>query len=75
MATPANSPWAPAMGLSATPCMPVTSFSISCSSYMHARNPWPWDSGASGWRARNSGSMAYWLQALGLYFIVHEPSG
>ena len=31
--------------------------------------------GASGWRARNCGSMAYWLQALGLYFIVHEPSG
>ena len=34
-----------------TPCMPVTSFSISCSSYMQARKPWPCDSGASGWRA------------------------
>jgi len=21
------------------------------------------------------GSIAYWLQALGLYFIVHDPSG
>ena len=41
MATPANSPCAPAMGESATPCMPVTSFSISCSSYMQARKPWP----------------------------------
>ena len=25
--------------------------------------------------ARNSGSMAYWLHAFGLYFIVHEPRG
>ncbi len=75
MATPANSPCAPAMGESATPSMPVTAFSISCSSYRHASKPWPCASGASGWRARNCGSMAYWLQALGLYFIVHEPSG
>jgi hypothetical protein len=75
MATPANSPCAPAIGLSDTAAMPVTSFSISCSSNMHSRKPWPCDAGARGWRARNSGSIAYWLQALGLYFIVHEPSG
>ena len=63
------------MGESATPCMPVTSFSISCSSYMQARKPWPSESGASGWRLRKPGSIAYWLHAFGLYFIVHEPSG
>ena len=32
-------------------------------------------SGASGWRPRNSGNMAYALQALGLYFMVQEPKG
>ncbi len=58
MATPANSPWAPAIGVSDTPAMPVTALSISCSSYMQARKPWLCDSGASGWRPRNSGSMA-----------------
>ena len=56
-------------------CMPVTSLSISCSSNMQARKPCPVASGASGWRLRNPGSIAYWLHALGLYFIVHEPSG
>jgi hypothetical protein len=75
MATPANSPWAPAIGLKATPSMPETAFSISCSSYRHASTPCPLHSGASGCRARSSGSIAYWLQAFGLYFIVHEPSG
>jgi len=75
MATPANSPCAPAIGVSDTPRMPVTSFSISCSSYRHCRMPCPVDSGASGWRARKPGNMAYWLQARGLYFMVHEPSG
>ena len=39
------------------------------------RKPCPVDSGASGWRPRKPGSIAYWLQALGLYFIVQEPSG
>lgn len=55
--------------------MPVTSFSISCNSNMQARKPWPCDSGPSGCRPVNSGSIAYWLHAFGLYFIVHEPSG
>ena len=70
MATPANSPCAPAIGLSATPCMPVTSFSISCSSYMQARNPWPCASGASGWRARNCGSMRVLIAGLGV--VLHR---
>jgi hypothetical protein len=66
---------APAIGVSETPFMPVTSLSISCNSYMQARKPWLAAAGASGWRPRNSGSIANWLQARGLYFIVHEPSG
>ena len=75
IATPASSPCAPAIGVSDTPRMPVTSLSISCSSYMHSRNPWPWLTGPSGCRPANSGSNASALQARGLYFIVHEPSG
>ena len=75
MATPANSPCAPAMGVSATPRMPVTALSISCNSYMQDRNPWLWRALASGWRPRNSGSSAAALQARGLYFMVQEPSG
>jgi hypothetical protein len=53
--------------------MPVMALSISCNSYMHAMNPWGSD--PSGCLARNSGSIAYVLQALGLYFMVHEPKG
>ena len=55
--------------------MPVTAFSISCNSNMQAMKPWPVLSGASGWRPRNSGSIASELQALGLYFMVQDPSG
>ena len=55
--------------------MPVTSFSISCNSYMQVRNPWPWLAGPSGWRPENPGSNARELQTRGLYFIVQEPSG
>jgi hypothetical protein len=73
MATPANSPCAPAMGVRLTACMPVISCSISCSSYMHARKPC--GSGPSGCRPKNSGSIAKLLHTLGLYFMVHEPSG
>jgi hypothetical protein len=75
MATPANSPCAPAIGVSETAFMPVTSRRISCSSHMQDRKPWPVDSGASGWRLMKPGSIASVLQARGLYFIVHEPSG
>ena len=75
IATPANSPCAPAIGVSDTPRMPVTSFSISCSSNRICRMPCPVDSGASGCRLSSSGSIAYWLHAFGLYFIVHDPSG
>ena len=39
MATPANSPCAPAIGASDTPFMPVTSARISCRSNMHDRKP------------------------------------
>ena len=64
-----------AAGVSDTAGMPVTSLSISCSSYMQAMKPCPIDSGASGWRARKPGSFASVLQARGLYFMVQEPSG
>ena len=73
MATPANSPCAPAIGVRLTACMPVISCSISWSSYMQARNPC--GSGPSGCLPKNSGSMAKLLHAFGLYFMVHEPSG
>ncbi len=75
MATPANSPWAPAMGASDTPSMPVTSLSISCSSCMQARKPWPNSTGLWGWRPVNPSSIARLLHARGLYFMVHEPRG
>ena len=75
MATPVNSPCAPAMGVSDTACMPVTWRSMSCSSCRHASTPWERLTGASGCRIRKPGSMASVLQARGLYFIVHEPSG
>ena len=75
IATPANSPCAPAIGVSDTPFMPVTSFSISCNSYMQVRKPWPWLTGPRGCRPANSGNKASALQARGLYFIVQEPSG
>ena len=55
--------------------MPVTCFSISCSSNRHASTPCPVDAGASGCRPRKPGSIASELQARGLYFIVQEPSG
>ena len=55
--------------------MPVTVVSISCSSYRQASMPCPWLAGASGCRFRKPGSEANVLQARGLCFIVHEPSG
>ena len=55
--------------------MPVTPLRISCNSYMQVRKPWLTESGASGCRANNSGSIASVLQARGLYFMVQEPSG
>ena len=64
------------MGVSDTPLMPVTAFSISCSSNMQARNPWPCSTGPErDGDPRNPGSMASAFDARGLYFIVHEPSG
>ena len=41
----ANSPCAPAIGARLTAAMPVTSLSISCSSNMQARKPWPVSAG------------------------------
>ena len=66
MATPANSPCAPAIGASETPRMPVTSLSISCSSYMQARKPWPGSRPARADGGPGSrGSIASVLQAAG----------
>ena len=75
MATPANSPWAPAMGARLTPRMPVTSARIVCSSQKHSRMPWLRTAGVSGWRLRNPGRLAARCAPRGLYFIVQEPSG
>ena len=48
MATPANSPWAPAMGVNETLPIPVARWRISWSSWRQARKPWLTDTGARG---------------------------
>ena len=75
MATPANSPWAPAIGAKDTAAMPVTVCRSSCSSCRQERKPWLRESGASGWRPRNPGRLAARWAPRGLYFMVQEPSG
>ena len=55
--------------------MPVTSHSVSSSSTMSSNQPWVIDAGAAGWTPARPGSPATVSQILGLYFMVHEPSG
>ena len=72
---PHNSPWAPALGLSATAVMPVSASSQSDSSYKHAERPLTVEAGCSGWMSAKPAKRAVFSLRRGLCFIVHEPSG
>ncbi len=76
ISTPVSSPCAPAAGCSVTAAKPAISASISCSSKISCSAPWTVSSGScSGWMAAKPGSRAATSLTLGLYFIVHDPSG
>ncbi len=70
-----SSPWAPAAGWSVTASMPLISASIPSSSQRSWSVPWAVASGASGCRFAKPGRRAAHSLSLGLYFMVHEPSG
>ena len=72
---PVSSPWAPAAGWRVTAAMPLISASSASSSNSSSSVPWATASGAIGCRPAKPGSRAAHSFSLGLYFIVHEPSG
>ena len=72
---PVSSPCAPAAGWSVTAAMPLISVSHCSSSHSSSSVPCAVSSGASGWSAAKPGSRAAHSLILGLYFMVHEPSG
>ena len=72
---PVNSPCAPAAGCSVTAGRPVISASIWASAYITPSAPCAASSGVSGWSAAKPGIRAAASFSLGLYFIVHDPSG
>ena len=73
--TPVSSPCAPAAGWSEAASIPTISASISPSSPMSWRAPCAASSGVRGWSRANPGRRAMSSLSLGLYFMVHEPSG
>src|SRR5207249_2304401 len=73
--SPVSSPAAPAGGCNVAACMPVIAQSVSDSSTSSSSQPWMVDTGAAGWTLANPASEATSSQSLGLYFIVHDPSG
>jgi hypothetical protein len=72
---PHSSPWAPALGLSATAGMPVSSISQPASSSISASAPGTVETGCSGCTSEKPGSRAMRSLRRGLCFIVQEPSG
>ncbi len=72
---PVSSPWAPAEGWREQPSIPLTSHSIEASFHMISSVPCASASGVIGWRRRNPGIRAAHSLILGLYFMVHDPSG
>ena len=72
---PVISPHAPAGGCSVARAMPVISHSASSRRQSISRVPCIVESGWSGCVRWNPGRAATVSAALGLYFIVHEPSG
>ena len=73
--SPHSSPCAPALGVIATPCMPVSSISQCASSSIASSAPGTVCCGCSGWMSAKPGSRATFSSSRGLCFIVHEPSG
>ena len=72
---PVSSPAAPAAGCSVAAKVPVTSHRIRSRSARSASHPWIWSSGWAGWQPASPGIAATASHSLGLYFIVHDPSG
>ena len=72
---PQSSPWAPALGDSATAGMPVRVFSQWASWSISASAPCTVDCGCSGWMSAKPARRAIFSFRRGLCFIVHEPSG
>ncbi len=72
---PHISPWAPALGDSATASMLVSLSSQSASSSISASAPCTVETGCSGWTSAKPGSRAIFSLRRGLCFIVQEPSG
>ena len=72
---PTNSPCAPAAGVSVTASMPLTSASIASSSTHNASAPCTSGAGHIGWIPAKPGRRAAHSFTIGLYFIVHDPSG
>ena len=72
---PQASPWAPALGLTATEAMPVEASSQRPSSAISSIAPCTVESGCSGWMSAKPGSRAIFSFSRGLCFIVQEPSG
>ncbi len=73
--SPVSSPAAPAAGCNVAAAMPVTSHSASSSSTKICSQPWTSDAGAPGCTMARPGRAATVSHILGLYFMVHEPSG
>ena len=73
--SPVSSPAAPAAGCRVAAAMPVISHSASSSSTSSSSQPWVRAAGAAGWTSASPGRAATASQTLGLYFMVHEPSG
>ena len=65
----------PAAGWRVTAAKPEISFSHSCNVHIRARLPWTVSTGWRGWVKAKPGRRAVSSLILGLYFIVHEPSG
>ncbi len=70
-----HSPWAPAAGCNVTSSIPVISLSSSCKLYTISKEPWTCPSSCKGCDSANPGMRATFSLILGLYFIVHDPSG
>ncbi len=72
---PVSSPAAPAAGCRVAAAMPVISHSASSSSTSSPSQPWASEAGAPGCTPASPGRAATASQTLGLYFMVHDPSG
>ena len=72
---PHSSPWAPALGDSATAGMLVRVISQCARRSISSSAPCTVETGCSGWMSAKPGSRAIFSLRRGLCFMVHEPSG